>query len=102
MSKSLLKSTSVVSSMTLLSRVMGFVRDTLVAQIYGVTAGVDAFYIAFKIPNFMRNLFAEGCFSQAFVPVLSEYKHKQGEEDVRRFVSHIAGALGSFLLILTI
>jgi putative peptidoglycan lipid II flippase len=101
MSKNLLKSTSIVSSMTFISRILGFVRDALVAQMFGATAAVDAFYVAFKIPNFMRNLFAEGCFSQAFVPVLADYRTTRPEE-VKPFISHIAGGLGLFLLLLTI
>lgn len=88
--------------MTLLSRIMGFVRDTLVAQIYGVSASVDAFNVAWKIPNFMRNLFAEGCFSQAFVPVLAEYKSQRPVEDVQRFTRNIAGVLGIVLLVITV
>lgn len=88
--------------MTFISRVLGFVRDALVAQMFGATASVDAFYVAFKIPNFMRNLFAEGCFSQAFVPVLAEYRTTKTETDTKRFISHVAGGLGFFLLILTI
>lgn len=101
MSKHLFKSTSLVSAMTLVSRVLGFIRDVVAAQFFGVNAGVDAFYVAFKIPNFMRNLFAEGSFSQAFVPVLSEYRQTRSPEEVRHFINHIAGALGSALLILT-
>ncbi|MCD6047891.1 MAG: mviN [Gammaproteobacteria bacterium] len=87
--------------MTFISRILGFVRDALVAQMFGATAAVDAFYVAFKIPNFMRNLFAEGCFSQAFVPVLADYRTTKPEE-VKPFISHIAGGLGLFLFILTI
>ena len=102
MSKSLLKSTSVVSTMTLISRVLGFVRDMIVAQIFGATAGADAFYVAFKIPNFMRALFAEGSFSQAFVPVLSDYRQRSNPEEVRTFISHVFGGLGSLLFIITV
>lgn len=102
MSKSLLKSTSLVSFMTLLSRILGLVRDTLVAQIYGATASVDAFYVAFKIPNFMRNLFAEGCFSQAFVPVLAEYKQQRSEKETQLFASHVIGSLGTVLTVITV
>lgn len=102
MSKKLFKSTSLVSFMTMLSRVLGFVRDTLAAQLYGASASVDAFYVAFKIPNFMRNLFAEGSFSQAFVPVLAEYKHQRSPEEVKSFISHIAGSLGLVLSIITL
>ena len=69
--QSLLRSTSLVSLMTFLSRVLGFARDMLMAYCFGAHAGADAFYVAFRIPNFMRRLFAEGAFSQAFVPVLA-------------------------------
>lgn len=98
MSKALFKSTSVVASMTLVSRILGFIRDIIVARIFGATAAVDAFYIAFKIPNFMRGLFAEGSFSTAFVPTLSEYKQTCSLEEVQKFVRHIAGILGLILL----
>jgi len=102
MSRQLAKSTGIVSAFTLLSRVLGLIRDILVAQIYGATGGVDAFYVAFKIPNFMRGLFAEGAFSQAFVPVLSEYRSKQPFEAVQMFIRHIAGSLGLVLLLITL
>lgn len=102
MSKALFKSTSLVSAMTFISRILGFVRDMIAAQIFGATAAVDAFYIAFKIPNFMRNLFAEGSFSQAFVPVLSDYRQNRSKEEVRTFISHMSGSLGLILLVVTI
>ena len=102
MSKSLLRSTSTVSVMTFTSRVLGFVRDTLAAQMFGTNAVTDAFYVAFKIPNFMRNLFAEGCFSQAFVPVLAEYRTTKNMDEVKTFISHISGTLTLFLFLLTI
>jgi putative peptidoglycan lipid II flippase len=101
MSRSLLKSVSLVSCMTLISRVLGFARDLIAAQLFGVNASVDAFYIAFKIPNFMRNLFAEGAFSQAFIPILADYQEKSSREETKVFISHIAGLLGSLLLIVT-
>ncbi|HEX4045486.1 MAG TPA: lipid II flippase MurJ, partial [Gammaproteobacteria bacterium] len=69
MSKALVKSTSVVISMTMISRIFGFIRDMVTASLFGAGAAFDAFSVAFKIPNFMRRLFAEGSFSQAFVPV---------------------------------
>jgi putative peptidoglycan lipid II flippase len=99
MSRSLLKSVSLVSFMSLISRVLGFARDLLAAQFFGVTPEVDAFYIAFKIPNFMRNLFAEGAFSQTFVPVLADYKQKHSSLEVKTFISHL---LGLMILILTL
>jgi len=102
MSKALFKSTSLVSAMTFLSRILGMVRDIIAAQIFGATAAVDAFYVAFKIPNFMRNLFAEGSFSQAFVPVLSDYRATKTKSEVRTFISHMSATLGLSLLIITI
>ncbi len=88
--------------MTFISRILGFVRDMLVAQIFGVNAAVDAFNVAFKIPNFMRNLFAEGSFSQAFVPVLSDYRQNRSVTEVRTFISHMAASLGLILFLVTI
>ena len=85
MSKSLVKSTSVIISMTMISRVFGFIRDMVTASFFGAGAAFDAFSVAFKIPNFMRRLFAEGSFSQAFVPVLSEYQKKKSHEEVQQF-----------------
>jgi putative peptidoglycan lipid II flippase len=102
MSKTLFKSTTLVSGMTAISRILGFIRDMLVAQLFGATPAVDAFYVAFRIPNFMRGLFAEGAFAQAFVPVLSEYRQKRSLDEVRTFISHVSGTLGSILLLVTI
>lgn len=98
----LLKSTGIVSFFTLLSRVLGMVRDVVVAQVFGAGGGADAFFVAFKIPNFFRRLFAEGAFSQAFVPVLSEYRTKRQLAEVQLLVSHTAGSLGGVLALLTI
>lgn len=100
--QSLMKSGSLVSLMTLMSRLMGFVRDMVIAQFFGATAGVDAFIVAFRIPNFMRRLFAEGAFSQAFVPVLAEYQQTKDREDVRTFMARVAGQLSAALGIVTI
>ena len=91
---SLLKSLSTVGGHTLLSRVLGFVRDLVMAQVFGASAQTDAFFVAFKIPNFMRRLFAEGAFATAFVPVLSEYRSRRGADELRQFVDHVAGSLG--------
>lgn len=99
--QSLLRSTSLVSVMTLISRMAGFVRDMIMAQLFGAQAGMDAFYVAFRIPNFMRRLFAEGAFSQAFVPVLAEYQQTRPIDDVRLFIARIAGQLGVILSIVT-
>lgn len=102
MSKSLVKSTTVVVGMTMISRIFGFARDMVTAAVFGAGASFDAFSVAFKIPNFMRRLFAEGSFSQAFVPVLSEYKKKQTQAEIERFVNAMSGTLGLALLVVTI
>src|SRR5579862_1459799 len=102
MSKTLVKSTSVVISMTMISRIFGFIRDMVTASLFGAGASFDAFSVAFKIPNFMRRLFAEGSFSQAFVPVLAEYQKQKNHEEVQKFINAIAGTLGLTLLIVTI
>src|SRR5579863_2534180 len=102
MSKNLLKSTSVVSAMTMISRIFGFIRDMVTAHIFGAGAAFDAFSVAFKIPNLMRRLFAEGSFSQAFVPVLAEYQKHKTHDEIKQFVSAMAGTLGFVLLIVTI
>jgi putative peptidoglycan lipid II flippase len=102
MSKALFKSTSVVASMTLISRILGFVRDIIAARIFGATAAVDAFCIAFKIPNFMRGLFAEGSFSTAFIPTLAEYKQTKSQKEIEQFIAHITGMLGLILLVVCI
>ncbi|EKD71394.1 MAG: hypothetical protein ACD_46C00194G0008 [uncultured bacterium] len=97
-----MKSTSIVISMTMISRVFGFIRDMVTAHLFGAGAAFDAFSVAFKIPNFMRRLFAEGSFSQAFVPVLSEYQKKESHEEVHRFINAMGGTLGVALLVVTI
>jgi putative peptidoglycan lipid II flippase len=99
---SILSSLAKVGSNTFLSRVLGFVRDLVVARIFGADAGTDAFFVAFKIPNFMRRLFAEGAFSMAFVPVLNEYKEKRGIDALRSYVDAVAGTLGAALLLVTL
>jgi len=101
-SKSLLKSTVSVGAMTLISRILGFARDILIARLFGTSAGADAFFVAFKIPNFMRRLFGEGAFSLAFVPVLSEYKTQRGDAEVQRLIDHVAGVLGGILFVVTV
>lgn len=71
------------------------------ARLFGVNAGVDAFLVAFKLPNFMRSLFAEGSFSQAFIPTLAHYKHHHTPAETRKFVAHVAGCLSAILLVIT-
>lgn len=102
MSKSLVKSTTLVIVMTVISRIFGFIRDMVTASFFGAGAAFDAFSIAFRIPNFMRRLFAEGSFSQAFVPVLSQYQKQKSNEEIKQFVSAMSGTLGISLLIVTI
>jgi putative peptidoglycan lipid II flippase len=97
----LLKSLAAVSSMTMLSRILGFVRDTLIARIFGAGVATDAFFVAFKLPNLLRRIFAEGAFSQAFVPILAEYKTQQGEEATRTFVAYVSGLLTLILALVT-
>lgn len=98
----LLKSLAAVSSLTMLSRVLGFVRDTLIARIFGAGVASDAWVVAFKLPNLLRRIFAEGAFSQAFVPILAEYKTQQGDEAARTFVAYVSGLLTLVLALVTL
>jgi putative peptidoglycan lipid II flippase len=97
----LLRSTAVFSSMTFLSRLSGLVRDQVYAAVFGASPAMDAFVVAFRIPNFMRRLSAEGSFSMAFVPVLAEYKEKHDQAAVKELVDRVAGTLMAALLALT-
>lgn len=97
----LLKSLAAVSSLTMVSRVLGFVRDTIIARTFGAGVASDAFVVAFKLPNLLRRIFAEGAFSQAFVPILAEYKMQQGEEATRTFVAYVSGLLTLVLALVT-
>jgi putative peptidoglycan lipid II flippase len=97
----LLKSLLTVSSMTLISRIFGFVRDAVIARAFGAGLYTDAFFIAFKLPNLLRRIFGEGAFSQAFVPILAEYKARRGEADTRLFIDHVATTLALALLAVT-
>ena len=92
MSRKLLKSTSTVAFMTMLSRILGFVRDVVFAQMFGAGPLFDAFVVAFKIPNFFRRLFGEGAFAQAFVPVLSSYRVNSTENETKCFISSVCTA----------
>lgn len=98
----LLKSLATVSSMTMISRVLGFVRDAIIARFFGAGMATDAFFVAFKLPNLLRRIFAEGAFSQAFVPILAEYKNQQGTEATRTFVAYVSGLLTLVLAIVTL
>jgi len=97
----LLKSTATVGSATILSRILGFVRDVVLARMFGASGETDAFFLAFRIPNFMRRLFAEGSFSLAFVPVLSEYKANGDRQALRDLIDHVTGTLAAILLVIT-
>ena len=88
--------------MTMVSRIMGFARDMLIANLFGVSGATDAFFVAFKIPNFLRRLFAEGAFAHAFIPVLTEYKQHKPQNELRLFIDKTAGTLGGILILLTI
>jgi len=98
---SLLRSGVLVSVCTFLSRILGLARDSALAYVLGASAGADAFYVAFKIPNFFRRLFAEGAFAQAFVPVLSDYRVNETKEEVRALISAVSGSLALVLLLIT-
>lgn len=99
MSKQLFKSTAIVGGLTLVSRLMGFARDMLFANIFGVNAATDAFFVAFRIPNFLRRLFAEGAFAQAFVPLLADYNQNGSREALRLFISRSSGTLAALLVL---
>ncbi|MBR9925495.1 MAG: murein biosynthesis integral membrane protein MurJ [Gammaproteobacteria bacterium] len=99
--RGLMRSGLVVSAMTMLSRVMGLVRDVVVATFLGAGNGSDAFFVAFKIPNFLRRLFAEGAFNQAFVPVLSEYSTQRNKQEIRELLNAVAGSLTAILALIT-
>jgi putative peptidoglycan lipid II flippase len=97
----LLRALATVSSITFVSRILGFIRDMLIARLFGAGLATDAFFVAFRIPNLLRRLFAEGAFSQAFVPVLSEYRTRRGDSETRLLVDRTATALALALLVMT-
>lgn len=101
MSKKLLKSTAIVSLMTFVSRISGLLRDVVMANLIGPGAMADAFFVAFRIPNFLRRIFGEGAFSQAFVPVFSELTERNTAE-ARQFVNASAGILGLVTLLMSV
>ena len=107
MSKKLIKSGLIVSIMTFISRILGLVRDIVIANIMGAGVAADVFFFANKIPNFLRRLFAEGAFAQAFVPVLSEYKHQDevdgtGLTQTQKLIAQVSGTLGVLVTIMTL
>src|SRR5690606_15954010 len=88
-SMSLLRSTAVISAMTLLSRITGLIRDILIARAFGAGPLTDAFWVAFRIPNLLRRLFAEGAFAQAFVPILGAAREERSQEEVRLLLDRV-------------
>lgn len=95
------RSTAIVSAMTMLSRVLGLVRDVVLLNVFGAGKDFDTFVVAFRIPNFFRRLFAEGAFSQAFIPVLTEYKTSRTHAEVQILISRVFGCLATFMTTLT-
>ncbi len=100
--KGLLASTSLVGGMTLLSRVLGLVRDVVLARFFGASLVMDAFLVANRIPNMLRRFFAEGAFSQGFVPVMARYRENSDDADAREFVNAVAGTFGLILFVVTL
>jgi putative peptidoglycan lipid II flippase len=92
----------IVSLLTGVSRVLGLFREIVFATIFGATSGMDAFLVAFKIPNFLRRLFAEGAFSQAFVPILGEYKAKESDENFKRLIQRVSGSLALVVFLVSV
>lgn len=98
----LLKALATVGGMTFISRLLGFARDTLIARIFGAGMATDAFFVAFKIPNLLRRISGEGAFSQAFVPILAEYRRQRSPEATKALINHVASLLGLCLVGITI
>ena len=95
----MLRSTAVFSAMTFISRIAGYLRDWLQASLFGAGPAVSAFVVAYRIPNYLRRIFAEGSFSSAFVPLLSELRQKGDEKALQDFLDHVAGALLAVVVI---
>ena len=100
--KTMFRSTGIVGMMTLLSRVLGLVRDIFFARLFGAFPIMDAFFVAFKIPNSFRRFFAEGAFSRAFIPVLSDFKENQDHADVQELIDRTSGTLALILFVITL
>jgi len=100
-SPSLLRGLASFSSMTFLSRLLGLLREVVIASVFGANAATDAFWVAFRIPNLLRRLFAEGAFSLAFIPVFAEVRRRGDEQALRQFVARSAGTLGGILMVVT-
>ena len=98
----LLRALGAISSLTLVSRILALVRDVLTARIFGAGMATDAWFVAFKLPNLLRRLFAEGAFSQAFVPIFGEYKNRRGHEETKLLVDHVVTLLALILFVVTL
>ncbi|BBE51065.1 putative lipid II flippase MurJ [Ferriphaselus amnicola] len=98
----LLKALATISALTFASRILAFARDVLIARIFGAGMATDAFFVAFKLPNLLRRLFAEGAFSQAFIPIFGEYKNRRGQEETKLLVDHVVSLLAVILFVVTI
>jgi putative peptidoglycan lipid II flippase len=98
----LLKSLATISGLTLISRILAFARDVLIARVFGAGMATDAFFVAFKLPNLLRRLFAEGAFSQAFVPIFGEYKNRRGDAETKLLVDHVVTMLAIILFFVTL
>lgn len=98
----LLRALATISGMTLLSRILGFVRDFVIARSFGAGLATDAFFVAFRLPNLLRRMFAEGAFSQAFVPILAEYKNQRGAAEAQLLISRVATVLGLVVLAISV
>ena len=98
----LYKATRAVGGMTMISRVFGLVRDVILARAFGAGVEFDVFIVVFRIPNFLRRLFAEGGFSQAFVPILAEYNETRSKEEVQSLIDQTVATLGLALLLVSV
>ena len=98
----LLRALGTISSLTLVSRILAFTRDVLIARIFGAGMVTDAYFVAIKLPNLLRRLFAEGAFSQAFVPIFGEYKNRRGHDDTKLLVDHVTTMLAIILFVVTL
>src|SRR3989454_8998458 len=97
----LLRALVTVSGLTLVSRILGFARDFFIARAFGAGLATDAFFVAFRLPNILRRLFAEGAFSQAFVPILAEYKRQRGDDATRDLIGSVGTLLAVVLLVIS-
>ena len=101
-SRHLIGASSLVGAMTFLSRVSGMIRDIIFAHLFGAGIVMDAFFVAFKIPNLLRRFFAEGAFATGFVPVISEYKSNKSGLETRALIDSVTGTLAPIVLVISI